>query len=177
MSGNLCEHCTAACCRYVALPIETPETKSEFDDVRWYLIHEAVTVFVEDGEWYISFHTPCRHIMPDSRCGIYETRPGICRRYTTDNCDYHSGDYGWEEHFTCAEHLDAYLRAHPEVVTDAGNSKGQGKAGSKRGSKGQTKQGKRKLRPTGPPSRRRRDPDGPQRDRYGVPLPTLPPQP
>lgn len=109
MSGNLCEHCVGFCCRYIALPIEKPEERAEFDDVRWYLLHDGVSVFVEDGEWYINVATTCRHLQPDYRCGIYETRPQICRNYSTSNCDYHSGDYGWEQHFTCPEHLDAYV--------------------------------------------------------------------
>lgn len=113
MPGILCEHCTAACCRYIALPIEKPETRADFDDIRWYLLHEHVSVFVEDGDWYIAFNTPCRHLQPDNRCGIYETRPRVCRAYSTDNCDYHSGDYGWEEHFGAPEHLDEYLVRNP----------------------------------------------------------------
>lgn len=110
MPGILCEHCTAVCCRYIALPIETPDSHSDFEDIRWYLLHEGVSVFVEDGDWYISITTTCRHLQPDHRCGIYHTRPRICRTYSTDNCDYHSGDYGWSAHFTCPEHLDLYLR-------------------------------------------------------------------
>lgn len=110
MSDILCSHCTAVCCRYIALPIETPTERSDFDDIRWYLIHHGVSVFVEDGDWYIAFQATCRHLLPDYRCGIYETRPKICRSYTTDNCDYHSGDYGWEQHFTSAEHLDEFLK-------------------------------------------------------------------
>ena len=110
MSGNVCEQCTGTCCRYVALAVETPETPADFDDVRWYLIHEGVSVFVEDGDWYVCFQTPCRHLLPDNRCGIYAIRPRICRKYGADNCDYHSGDYGWEHHFTRPEHLDEYLR-------------------------------------------------------------------
>ncbi len=113
MPGTLCEHCTAACCRYIALPIEKPETRADFDDIRWYLLHEHVSVFVEDGDWYIAFNTPCRHLQPDNRCGIYEARPRVCRAYSTDNCDYHSGDYGWEEHFAAPEHLDEYLLRNP----------------------------------------------------------------
>ncbi len=112
MPGILCEHCTAACCRYVALPIDEPESFEDYEDIRWYLLHEGMSVFVEDGEWFLNMATPCRHIQADYRCGIYETRPQICRDYTTDNCDYHSGDYGWEQHFTCAEHLDAYRVQH-----------------------------------------------------------------
>lgn len=122
MPGNLCEHCTGYCCRYIALPIDTPTDRDDFDDIRWYLLHEGVSVFVEDGEWYINIATTCRHLQPDYRCGIYETRPQICRDYSTDNCDYHSGDYGWEHHFTSPEHLDdyaqRYLDENGDVLTE-----------------------------------------------------------
>jgi Fe-S-cluster containining protein len=110
VSGILCEHCTATCCRYIALPLDKPGTAADFDDLRWFLIHEGVSVFVEDGDWYIALETPCRHLQPDHHCAIYATRPAICRRYSTADCDYHSGDYGWQQHFTCPEHLEEYLR-------------------------------------------------------------------
>ncbi len=113
MPGILCEHCTAVCCRYIAIPLDTPETRRDFDDLRWFLIHESISIFVEDGDWYICLQTPCRHLQADHRCGIYETRPQICREYSTANCDYHSGDYNWSQHFTCADHIDDYLREHP----------------------------------------------------------------
>lgn len=110
MPGILCEHCTALCCRYIALPIDAPQERGDFDALRWYLLHENVSIFVEDGDWYISFATNCRHLQPDYRCGIYATRPKICREYSTDNCDYHSGDYNWEHHFAAPQHLDDYVR-------------------------------------------------------------------
>lgn len=112
MPGILCEHCTAVCCNYIALPLDAPETRAEFDDIRWFLMHEHVSVFVEGGDWYIAFHTQCRHLQADKRCGVYDTRPKVCRRYSTDDCDYHSGDYRWEQHFTAPEHLDEYVRSH-----------------------------------------------------------------
>ena len=86
--ANLCEYCTAKCCRYFALPIDVPETIEDFDFIRWYLLHDQATVFTEDEDWYLLVHTTCRHLQDDHRCGIYETRPQICRDYTTDNCEY-----------------------------------------------------------------------------------------
>ena len=41
----LCQYCTAKCCRYFALPIETPESLEDWEFVRWYLLHEGATVF------------------------------------------------------------------------------------------------------------------------------------
>lgn len=124
MPGVLCEHCAALCCRYIALPIDTPRQPRDYEDIRWYLMHEGVSVFVEDDQWYIAFHTVCRHLQPDQRCGIYARRPRICREYSTENCDYHSGDYGWELHLTCPEHLDDYL-AGPNARARPGRRRGR----------------------------------------------------
>ncbi len=156
MPGLLCEHCTAACCRYIALPIEKPQTRADFDDIRWYLLHEHVSVFVEDGDWYIAFNTPCRHLQPDNRCGIYPTRPRICRAYSTDNCDYHSGDYGWEEHFAAPEHLDEYLARNPPApAANNGHSR-------------------KRRRPVARPQPGERPPrHGPHAEQRGMPLPVL----
>ena len=42
MGSVLCEHCTGVCCRYVALPIEKPTNRRDFDDLRWYVMHEGI---------------------------------------------------------------------------------------------------------------------------------------
>jgi Fe-S-cluster containining protein len=62
-------------------------------------------VFVEEKQWYLGLLNKCKHLEPDNRCGIYETRPDVCRGYSTDDCDYHGGDYNWEHLFTSAEQL------------------------------------------------------------------------
>ena len=94
MGSILCEHCTAACCRYLALPIDTPTSARDYDDIRWYLMHEGISVFVEEGEWYIQIQTRCKNLGEDNRCMIYDTRPEICREYKAEDCDYASGAYG-----------------------------------------------------------------------------------
>jgi len=107
MGSILCEHCTAACCRYLALPIEKPTTARDYDDIRWYLMHAGISVFVEDGDWYIQIQTRCKNLNADNRCAIYDARPQICREYEPGDCDYSGGDYGYEHHFT-----------HPQQVED-----------------------------------------------------------
>lgn len=109
MSECLCEQCAGLCCRYIALPLDTPETLKDFEDVRWYLAHEGISVFVEKGDWYINIATRCKFLNKDNLCEIYEHRPKICRGYKEDNCDFHSGDYGYEMHFTSIEELEEYL--------------------------------------------------------------------
>jgi Fe-S-cluster containining protein len=106
----LCDKCAALCCRYIALPIDNPETLKDYDNIRWYLIHENIVVFVEKRQWYVSFFTKCKHLQTDNRCGIYFTRPKICRGYDTNNCDWHGGEYGYTHLFTSAEQLCDYVQ-------------------------------------------------------------------
>ncbi len=106
----LCEYCTAKCCRYFALPIETPDTVRDFDFIRWFLLHERASIFVEDEDWYLMVHTVCKHLQSDHRCGIYETRPEICREYTTDACEY-GDDTIYEKYFETPEQVDEYMDA------------------------------------------------------------------
>jgi Fe-S-cluster containining protein len=105
---SLCDQCAALCCRYISLPIDNPTTRKDYDDIRWYIIHQNVVVYIEKKQWYVGILNRCKHLQDDNRCGIYETRPRICRKYTTDNCDYHGGEYDFEQLFTSAEHLMAY---------------------------------------------------------------------
>lgn len=108
MGAILCEHCAAACCRYLALPIDKPRTDRDYDDLRWYVMHDGIAVFVEDGDWYIQIRTTCRHLGADNRCMIYHTRPEICKEYEPGDCDYAGGDYGYEAMFTHASQIEAY---------------------------------------------------------------------
>ena len=106
----LCEYCTAKCCRYFALPIDTPETRDDYNHIRWYMMHGNVSFFVEDETWFLVVHADCKHILPDNRCGIYEDRPGICRKYTTANCEY-DDDSTYEKFFETPEQLWEYAEA------------------------------------------------------------------
>ncbi len=106
----LCDYCTAKCCRYFALPIEEPTSEQDFDFMRWYLLHDRASVFVEDEVWYLLVHTTCKHLQNDHRCGIYLTRPQICRDYTTDNCEFDE-DAVYEMYFETAEQVAEYAEA------------------------------------------------------------------
>lgn len=109
-TDNLCDHCTAKCCHYFALPIDTPVDRGDFDYIRWYLLHDRATVFVEDETWYLLVYTTCKHLQDDHRCGIYHTRPQICRDYTTDECEFED-DWAYEKYFETPEQIDQYADA------------------------------------------------------------------
>ena len=106
----LCAYCNAKCCRYFALPIDEPDSWEQFDFMRWFLLHDRATVFVESDDWYLLVHTPCKHILPDNRCGIYETRPNICREYTTKKCEY-DDSWVYDKYFELPEQVEEYAEA------------------------------------------------------------------
>ena len=106
----LCDHCTGKCCKYFALPIETPTTRKDFDFIRWYLLHDRATVFTEDEDWYLLVHTRCKHLLPDNRCVLYKSRPQICRDYKTDNCEYED-DWTYDRYFETPEQVAEYIEA------------------------------------------------------------------
>jgi len=107
---NQCGMCTGLCCRYFALPIDTPEDKGDYDDIRWFLCHKDITVFVEDGDWYINIKNKCKHLSEkDHRCRIYNKRPRICQEYSHKDCDHIEGEYDFDLHFTSARQMEEYI--------------------------------------------------------------------
>jgi len=108
--SKTCVECGARCCKYFCFEVDTPDSYEEFEDVRWYLCHEGVTVHVEDGDWYIAIENRCRKLGADDRCVAYEDRPLICRTYPTDKCDFTDGDYDYDILFRTPEAVEAYAR-------------------------------------------------------------------
>ena len=111
---SLCDHCTAKCCRYFAVEIEAPSERRDMDFIRWYVLHDAATVFSEDETWYLLVYTTCKHLQDDYRCGIYHERPEICREYSTDNCEY-DDRYVYDRYLETSEQVQEYMDAvYPE---------------------------------------------------------------
>ena len=106
----LCFHCPAKCCCYFAMPIETPTDWEDFEFIRWYLLHERATVFIEDDSWYLLVHNRCKMLGDDNLCQAYETRPQICRDYTTENCEY-DDDWVYDHYFETADQVLEYAEA------------------------------------------------------------------
>ena len=106
----LCEYCTAKCCRYFALPIETPETSTDFEYIRWFLLHDRATCSRKTTTGTCWSTPTCRHLQPDNRCGIYETRPQICRDYTTNDCEY-DDDWTYDFYLETPEQVAEYTEA------------------------------------------------------------------
>jgi uncharacterized protein len=129
-----CLECQGKCCSYFALPIDEPEDVGDFDDIRWYLLHENVSVFVEDDDWYVQIDNRCKALSDEALCEIYEDRPRICRKYKDEECEFAVPD---------GEH-DLLLRTPEECMAYA--AKTLGKKAVKQYRKKQQKKHKKKSK-------------------------------
>tara|TARA_Y100000034_G_scaffold132101_1_gene194293 strand:+ start:126 stop:521 length:396 start_codon:yes stop_codon:yes gene_type:complete len=94
-SKDLCAGCSL-CCEYICVEIDKPETKSDYDEIIWMLLHQNVWVYVdaEEDEWYVQFNTPCEKLQDNKLCGDHPHRPNVCRKHTQDSCEkYGEGSY------------------------------------------------------------------------------------
>ncbi len=89
---NPCRGCSD-CCEYIAIPISRPRSKSDFDELFWYLLHQNIWIFVDDeNDWFVQVNTPCS-ALSEHRCGVYRRRPHLCREYSVEECTtYAPGD-------------------------------------------------------------------------------------
>ena len=86
---NKCGFCSASiCCTYVTQKITGPRSKYDFDHLLWQISHQGVHIYKDSDGWYLQVHNVCTHLQADGGCGIYETRPQICRDHSNDFCEY-----------------------------------------------------------------------------------------
>jgi len=86
---NKCSFCTGTkCCIYVTQEMETPRSMSDFDHMIWQLAHQDMQVYKDEDGWFLIAMNKCQFLQTDGGCGIYETRPQICRDYSNDFCEY-----------------------------------------------------------------------------------------
>jgi uncharacterized protein len=105
-----CDDCQAQCCKHIALEIDKPTTKKDWDNIFWYLHHENVIIFIDhDNDWLIEFKTSCKNILPNNKCGIYDNRPLVCRTHSQKNCEHHNSEKAFKREFTSVEDLKEYL--------------------------------------------------------------------
>lgn len=113
-----CEKCDGACCKYVAMEIDCPEDLNDFENIKWYVAHENIRVFVEeDDSWNIEFITPCKYLSDKNKCIIHEdsvkkskiSRPKICKDFDVDSCPFHN-DYLEKYEFNSVEDIEKYIK-------------------------------------------------------------------
>lgn len=105
-----CLKCGGSCCKYVAIEIDKPTTKKDYDHIRWYLFHKNVNVFIDhDKKWFIEFRTPCENLTNSNRCSKYIERPHICRKHGTSDGDCEYYDTPYQAYFKSSYEFERYL--------------------------------------------------------------------
>ena len=109
-SGELtCDGCSH-CCHYIALEIDKPLAKKDYDSLFWFLLHDGVSVYIDwSRRWFVQFDTTCSALTTEERCGVYETRPQLCRDYTMEECVRHNGDPPEKHVFRSPQDLQKFL--------------------------------------------------------------------
>ena len=74
------------------------------------LAARRASIFTEEGCWYLLVHNRCKHLRDDQLCDIYETRPQICRDYTTDDCEY-DDEWVYDHYWETPEQIEEYAEA------------------------------------------------------------------
>jgi len=137
-----CVACGAKCCRYITVEIEKPRKKVDVDEIRWFLAHENIEVFIDEGQWYLQVYNRCKHLTRNNRCRIYDRRFDVCRDYDTATCEASDGEDDAIS-FRTTEEFDEYRarkkakrkakkKRKKERKKERGMGKKDGKGGEKR---------------------------------------------
>lgn len=109
---NKCGFCTnSKCCTYITQEIPTPRSKHDFDHLLWQISHGNINIYKDEDGWYLLINNRCLHLHANGMCGIYETRPQICRDHSNDNCEFDEpAEEGFELFFNSYEALLKYCK-------------------------------------------------------------------
>ncbi len=110
---NKCSFCKGStCCTYFTHQIDTPRSIEDFDQLLWQIAHANTQVYKDEDGWFLLINNTCLHLQAGGRCGIYETRPQICRDHSNDECEFDGpcGDDDFELFFRDYDALLAYCR-------------------------------------------------------------------
>lgn len=115
--GHPCHACGATCCRYVAVALAPPRGTDDRDLIHWYLSHAAVCIYIDkDEDWWVQVGTDCRHIDANGGCGIYESRPQLCRDYGSDACERADHDGENIAEFATVGQFESFFALNYRVV-------------------------------------------------------------
>ncbi len=107
-----CSFCgTRKCCTYITQKIPKPRSKSDFEHLLWQVSHENIQVYQDSDGWYLMIDTQCSHLQENGDCGIYMSRPKICRKYKNSFCEFDfSGTDHYKQCFNSYESLLEYCQ-------------------------------------------------------------------
>lgn len=104
-----CKECGGECCKKLAFNVQPRLTKHDFEDLKWYLYHEGVIVYIDnEGDWMVQVPIKCTKLDKNNRCTIYDKRPPICREAKLEDCEMNTNEMAVV--FETPEDLDAYMK-------------------------------------------------------------------
>lgn len=109
---NKCSFCTGSiCCTYVTQHIDAPRSKVDFQHLLWQVSHDNVKAYKDGDGWTLLIEAKCQHLLIDGACGIYATRPQICRDHSNEYCEFDApSEDGFDMYFQNYEDLLAYCK-------------------------------------------------------------------
>ena len=108
---NTCDQCTQSlCCRYITVGIGTPRSMHDHDNLLWMVSHEGVRLYKDADGWGVQTMSNCQHLQSNGGCGIYETRPAVCRDHSNDDCEFVREEDASVLEFLDHNSLDEYCR-------------------------------------------------------------------
>lgn len=83
-----CSRCKKSiCCNSINQKIPAPKSREDFDHLLWQVSHQNINIFKDADGWFLHISTRCEHLLDGGICGIYDTRPWVCRDYDNDFCE------------------------------------------------------------------------------------------
>ena len=103
-TADLCtQKCKGLCCTGLSIPVDKPKNKKEVDELRFYIVHKNIKIYIRSNRWYVLVDEKCENLGRNNLCKEYETRPMICRDHSHDECEY------WGDFFDTLFNTDAEL--------------------------------------------------------------------
>ena len=47
-----CSECDGKCCKYITVQIDEPEEEIDFEELKWFLCHENIMVYLDNDDSY-----------------------------------------------------------------------------------------------------------------------------
>src|SRR3972149_674299 len=104
-----CNDCEGECCKRIAIPIDNPETLEDYEDLKWYLYHTGLTIYVDnEDDWLVQVPVGCKHLK-GGKCVIYDKRPPICRKSAVADCERNIKEVKFE--LKTPEDVDKHIKS------------------------------------------------------------------
>jgi len=86
------------CCRETNFIVGKPTE----DEIKLWMLKGFRIRQLDNGDTLVTVIAPCKHLLPDNTCAIYENRPEYCKKWPTledvpfipASCGFH---YGWRK--------------------------------------------------------------------------------